>query len=427
MNSDIIKNVIVDQKKDLVEKINRETIVQRDGITKCKKYISHPNLLLISGPRRAGKSFFSHLLFSKANYVFLNFDDERLIELKTEHLNLVLQCFYELQPHFDSIVFDEIQNIKGWELFINRLREKYKVIITGSNANLLSKELSTHLTGRYVDFELYPLSFAEFIDFNSMQLTEASIYSTKAKSEIYALFDQYLNYGGIFDYYKFGKEFLRNLFSSIITKDVVVRYKIKYHIALEELALLLVNNFASKISINRLTNHLKLKDFHTTQNYIKYLENTFLIFNISKFSYKLKSQLSSFKKVYVIDNGIINALTFSFSQNRGRYLENIIAIELKRRGFLEDFEIYYWDNYYVECDFIIKKNLKIVAAYQVCWELNMNNKKREVDGLVKALKEFDLKEGVILTANTEDIIEEAGYTIKITPVWRFLIEGKMGV
>lgn len=421
MNKEIIKNIIVDQKELFAYRFKTERIVQREGLKRCKIYLKHPNILLISGLRRAGKSFFAHLLSDKITCPFVNFDDERLMGLKTKDLNTVLECLYDIYNEFEYLLFDEIQNIPGWELYINRLRNKYRIVITGSNANLLSSELATHLTGRFVSHTVFPLSFREFLIFKSFELKKASIYSTREKSKIVSLFNEYLRRGGIFEYYKFGGEYIRELFSSIITKDVIVRYRVKYSVILEELALLLVNYFASKISVNNITKSLKVKSPHTIKEYIKYLEDTFLIFTVNKFSYKVKEQLSTFKKVYIVDNGIINSLIFDFSQNKGRLLENLVAVEFKRKGLFDNSEVFYWDNYNVECDFVIKKGRKVISACQVCSEINIKNKKREFNGLIGALKEFNLKEGLILTESSEEEINTGGFKIKIKPVWKWLL------
>ena len=155
---------------------------------------------------------------------------------------------------------------------------------------------------------------------------------------------------------------------------------------------------------------------------IEYLENTFLIFTLNKFSYKIKEQLSTFKKVYITDNGIINSLIFNFSQNKGKLLENLVAIELKKRGLFEGFEIFYWDNYNVECDFILKKGKRIISAYQVCLELTLKNRQREINGLIGALKEFNLKEGFILAETQEDEFKVGKFRLKVIPVWKWLLE-----
>lgn len=424
MDKTVLRDVIIDQRELILDKLKQEKIVPREGLSRCKRYLGYPNILLITGLRRAGKSFFTHLLTGNIKCPFINFDDERLIGIGVKDLNTVLECFYELYKDFEYILLDEIQNIGGWELFVNRLREKYKIIITGSNASLLSSELATHLTGRFNTFTIFPLNFREFLRFSSFGLKEGLVYSTKEKAEITRLFSEYLKSGGVFEFYKFGNEFLRNLFSSIIAKDVIVRFKPRYPIVLEELAKLLLNYFASRISSNNISKYLKVKSPHTIKEYIRYLEDTFLIFTINKFSYKIKEQLATFKKVYIVDNGIINSMAFSFSENKGRFLENLVAVELKRRSLLEGLEVFYWDNYNVECDFIIKSRRRIIEAFQVCSELNIENRKREIDGLIGALKEFRLKEGVILTESTDDEIKVEGFKIRIIPVWKWLLKNE---
>jgi predicted AAA+ superfamily ATPase len=424
MDKSYLKNVIVDQREEITTKLKKEKIISRDGIDKCRRYIAHPNILLISGMRRSGKSFFSHLLADNNRYAFLNFDDERLIELRTKDFNSVMECFCELYDNFEYILFDEIQNIKGWELFVSRLRNKHKVIISGSNANLLSKELATHLTGRYIDFVLFPLSFKEFLRFNGLEVSQSLIFSTQWRSKISGLFDRYLKTGGIFEYYKFGKEFLRNLWLSIITKDICLRYKIKYPLIMEELSLVLLTYFGSKVSVRNLTKHFNIKSPHTISQYIRYLENSFLFFTINKFSYKIKEQLAAFKKIYVVDNGFINALSFQFSENIGRALENLVAVELKRKSFREGTDIFYWDNYHTECDFIVKKGSKIINAYQVCREVSVDNEKREVGGLVRALEEFGMKSGIILTESSESSMKVKNIKISLMPIWKWLLESE---
>ncbi|MEW6619683.1 MAG: ATP-binding protein [bacterium] len=419
MNKEYLKNVIIDQQKDILEKIMNTNVISREGADRCERYIRYPNVLLITGLRRAGKSFFASQLVKNKKYAYLNFDDERLIEFNIQDFNLILECFYELYPDFEYLLFDEIQNVGGWELFVSRLRDKYKIIITGSNANLLSKEMATHLTGRYSDFVLFPMSFREYLDYNNVGII--SSYSTTERSKITSFFDRYVKESSIFDYYKFGKEFLRNLWASVIVKDITIRYKIKYPSVLEKLSVMLINYFTSKISISNLTRNLKVKSPNTVAEYIRYLENSFLVFTLNKFSYKIKEQLSTFKKIYIMDNGFINAMIFNFSENRGKLLENIVAIELKRRSIRDDFEIFYWNNYYVECDFIIKKGKQVISAYQVCSELNINNKEREISGLTAVMKEFDLKNGTILTESMEDEISINSSKIQVTPVWKWLL------
>lgn len=420
MKKEFLKNVILDQKELIESHIKSGNIIDRDGLVQCSKFIAHPNTLLISGLRRAGKSIFSHILLKEKKYAYINFDDERLIRFKTEDFNSLLEACYELYGDCDYFLFDEIQNIKGWELFINRLRLKYRIIITGSNARLLSSEMATHLTGRFDTYTIFPMSFSEYLHFQSIPLEYKEHHTTREKAQYGVIFESYLRCGGIFEYYKFGKEHIRSLFSSIISKDILSRNIIKFPVELEELAVYMVNSFASKISVNKIANMLGINSPHTIREYIKYLESTFLIFSVNKFSYKLKEQSSAFRKMYITDNGIIDSLLFDFSANKGRLLENLVAIELKRRSGQQNFTFYYWSNYVNECDFVIKSGRKIISIYQVCYELTEENQRREFAGLIEAGREFNLNEGIVLTMFQEETRSINSFTIKIEPVWKWL-------
>ncbi|MFH1760719.1 MAG: DUF4143 domain-containing protein, partial [bacterium] len=208
---------------------------------------------------------------------------------------------------------------------------------------------------------------------------------------------------------------------SIIKKDIIGRYPIKFPVALEELASILINSFSCKISVNRIAKILNIKSPHTVKEYISYLESTFLLFGISKFSYKLKEHYTCFKKMYVIDNGIVSSMVFDFSSNKGRLLENCVAVELYRRSIMENYEFFYWDDQRRECDFIIKKGPKITAVYQVCYELTENNRQREYAGLIKALKEFNIKRGYILTMGQRDANIVEGFCVTVLPVWQWML------
>ena len=421
MNKELLAHIVVDQKEALEEALENGTIIPRDGYSDCLPAIATPNVLLISGLRRIGKSIFSHLLARNKPYAFLSFDDERLIGFTSSDFNTVIECFFESSTEPEYLLFDEIQNINGWELFVSRLRQKYRVIITGSNANLLSSEMATHLTGRFIAFPLFPMNFREYLLYKGKKTKTTDYIGTKKNVEIHLAFQEYLLSGGIFENYKFGKPYLRELFRSIITRDIIGRYKIGYPVVLEELAMLLLNNFSSKFSANNLANQLKVKSFHTIQEYFKYLENTFLFISISKFSYKLKEQQASQKKIYLIDNGFIAALSFSFSDNKGRLLENIVAIELRARTLRKYQELFYWDDYKHECDFVVKEGKNVIMAYQVCLEITPQNEKREFTGLIEAMKFFKLERGIILTYEQKEIRKHDDFTIELVPAWEWML------
>ncbi|MBI5243629.1 MAG: ATP-binding protein [Elusimicrobia bacterium] len=426
MNKDTLKAILADQKESFDTKLKAEHIISRDGLDAAKKYIRHPNILLITGMRRAGKSVFAHLLAGKSRHAFVNFDDERLVGFKSNDFNMLLECCHELYAGWDVLILDEVQNVGNWELFASRLRENHKIIVTGSNANLLSTELASRLTGRFVAHALFPLSFDEFLRFNSFQWTRDSLHSSRNKAAIHGLFSKYLQQGGIFECHKFGDEFARSLFRSIITKDIALRYAIKHVAALEEFALLTVNYFTCKLSLSKVSASLSIKSPNTAREYLRYLENSFLLFTLNRFSYKVREQLSTFRKVYIADNGIIKALSLGSSQDKGKVLENLVAIELKRRCGDGDFSFFYWDNGRSECDFVARKGRKFIFACQVCYELNLGNRKRETTGLVGACKELGLREGTILTMDQEESFSTQGIKISVTPVWKWLLESPAG-
>lgn len=281
--------------------------------------------------------------------------------------------------------------------------------------------MATHLTGRFDTYTIFPMSFLEYLRFLSIAHNDQKGYTTREKAVYGSSFEKYMQNGGIFEYYLFGKEHIRSLFSSIITRDILSRYAIKYPLILEELAFYLVNVFASKISVNKIAKMFRIKSQHTIREYIRYLENTFLVFTLGKFSYKLKEQRAALQKIYIIDNGIIDALSFDFSANKGRLLENAVAIELRRRSIAGNSAVFYWDNYVNECDFIIKTGKKVTSVYQVCYELTGQNQQREFAGLLTAAREFNLAHGTILTMSQEDARVVDDISVKIMPIWKWML------
>jgi hypothetical protein len=423
MHKEQLKSIIVDQRNTWQARINADAPVPRDHIPACRCFLAHPNILLVTGPRRAGKSFFARMLAGGQKAAFINFDDERLLEATVRDLQTIMECFHELYGGFTYALFDELQNIPGWELFAGRLRENYRVIITGSNARLLSREMATHLTGRFSEFVLFPMDFNEFLRFRGIAHNAESVYDTGQRAGLTAAFTEYLEQGGIFEHYRLGPEFLRSLWSAVINRDIITRYKVRRAAALERLALLALNASAAKLSASRLCRTLDLKSPHTIAEFMGYLENTFLLFTVPRFSYKLKEQMSTFKKTYVTDNGFIRALDLDFSVNRGRLLENLVAMTLKLEAYRTGTQLFYWDNGRAECDFVVKQGRRIVLAVQVCQQLHVGNEEREVAGLLEAMRECGLTEGLIVTDAEEDERTLHGKIIKILPAWKWLLAG----
>jgi len=391
----------------------------------------------ITGPRRAGKTFFCFQLInklkekiSKENLLYINFEDEKLLGAEANDLDKLLETFYELSTIENKqniyLFLDEIQNVKNWDNWVRRIydtQKNIKLILTGSSSKLLSKEISTSLRGRSINIEIFPLSFKELLTWNKILYNLKTISYSKDKIEIKKKFYKFLAEGGYPAIAKNNNKWdiLQNYYESMIFKDVIERNNIKEIKKLRVLANLLFESITKEISYNNLMNKLKSLGFNISKNtiigYISYFEDAYLFFQNLKYEYSITKQLGSVKKIYCIDNGLLNAVSFKFSKDTGKLLENLVFIELKRRGN----EIYYFRKNN-ECDFLIKEKNKIIKAVQVTKKLDEENSRREINGLLEAMKEYNLKEGLILTDEEEQekIIE--GKKIKIIPVWKWLLE-----
>lgn len=416
MQIEFLKKIITEQREEFKKIFREYQIIKRDKLEYVKPFLLHPNILAILGVRRSGKSVFSILLAQeiKEKFGYINFDDERLIELKTEDLDKILQAFYELYGDIKLIILDEPQNIKGWELFANRLRRTKKVIITGSNSNLLFGELATHLTGRYIDFIIYPFSFKEILNF------KPNIYLIEDIAKIQRQLNSYLKGSGFPEFRKFGSRIIEAIYKDIINKDCLSRHEIKNQKTFKELSNYLISNFSSEFTYSKLSNIFNIKDVHTVKNYIDYLKESFLIIVLDRFSPKLKQQVISPKKAYVIDHGICNFLSFKLSKNIGKLLENVVCVEiLRKKSVNQNLEFYYWKDYQQnEVDFVIKEGKKIKTLIQVCQDLSdSKTKDREIKSLLKASNALKCKNLLIITWDYE--AEEKN--IKFVPLWKWLL------
>ena len=416
-----LKRIIMTQREEMDEFLNRERLIEREVDEKrLLKFLQYPNILAILGVRRSGKSVLSWLLMRGKKFGYINFFDERLLGFSPEDFEKLVQAFHELYGDLDYFVFDEIQSVQGWERFLSRVRTSKRVIITGSSSNLLSGELSTVLTGRYVSFELYPFSFKEFLEFKGIKLEKNWMYSTKETAKVKKALEEYIKFGGFPEALKFGRIYLQTIYRDIVEKDVLFRYKIRDIQALRELAKYLISNFSKEITYGKLKNLINIKDVHTVKNYVEYLERAYLIFQVRRFSFKLKSQMLSPRKVYAVDTGLINTVSFKFSENIGRLMENLVFLELLRRRSYKfaDYEIYYWKDAKGEVDFVVKSENKVTQLIQVTYELNKENFEREVAPLLKASKELKCKELLLITWDQEDTTKEG---VKIMPLWKWLL------
>lgn len=392
-----ILNIVEDQMKNNL--VNRDPTIPR---LKLNSTEIHPSIaLIISGIRRSGKSTFLEQL--KANQkgisAYFNFEDTRLNNFDVSDFEKLDKALTEVYGNIYNYFFDEIQNVPKWEIYIRQLLDKNKkVVITGSNASMLSKELGTRLTGRYLKQEIFPFSYKEYLSF-------------KKEKDSLASFNNYLFIGGFPEFLKFKKEeILQELLLNILERDIVVRYNLKNSKVLTDLTFFLISNIGKEYSFNSLKKQFNFGSVNTVSSFISYLEDSYLFFSINRFDYSLKKQLVFPKKIYAIDNGLVKANSLSFSKDEGRLFENLVFISLRQKYFNN---IYYYKTEKNECDFIIKKKDKIINAVQVCSKLTTDNKEREILGLVTALKEFKLKSGLIITLDQEDEIIKDKLIIKV--------------
>lgn len=421
MNTRQLKEIIIQQKTELEKK---DRGIERKSLAHIEKYLKLPHAVVITGVRRCGKSTILAQIMAKHmkdDYYYLNFEDERLIQFSaTDDFDTLYQSFLELYGKHQTFFFDEIQNIEGWERFASRMIDSgFKFFITGSNARLLSRELATHLTGRHMTVEIYPFSFMEFLDFNKVSIEKNMEYLTEERANIKKCLFKYIQEGGFPEYLKYGeKDVLSRLYGDIIFRDIIVRHGIREVKAFQEISGFLMSNISNRISYNRIKDVFGLGSTNTVKNFTEYLENSFLIFCVKQFSYSKGIQAASPKKVYCIDTGLRNIASFRFSEDTGRLVENMVFLELKRKGK----EIYYWSGK-GEVDFVIKEGLHVKELIQVCWNIDDEDKKNaELKGLIEAMDEFSLKTGLIITEDSDLEEKIDGKKIKYLPLWKWLLD-----
>jgi len=418
MNKDFIKSLLKEQR---VKLLNRDAGIEREALAECSEKLKLPHSIVITGIRRCGKSTFLTQIVKKnypdGNFYYINFDDERWVGFEANDFNLIYEALLELFGEAKTFIIDEIQNIKGFELFVRRFYDDgFKFIITGSNSDMLSSELGSRLTGRYVTISLYPFSFKEFRILKNIQFPENNIYTTSEKAIFYRLFEEYFFSGGMPEYLIYNNdESLKQIYNDLIIKDIAVRFNIVNILPMRELYIYLITNFSKRFNYNSLSKNSSIQSVSTIINYINNLELTYFATQVRKFDFSLGKSQKNDKKLYIADNGFINLLSQSFTPDKERMLENLAFNYLNKTA-----EIYYYSNRY-ECDFICTDNRKVTAAFQVCYDLNDSNLERETSGLIEALNYIGLDKGYILTLDKNEEISIAGKTINILPVWKWIL------
>jgi uncharacterized protein len=421
MDRALLAEVVQEQYREL-QKLSTGT--KRERLQDIADVLKLPHIVAITGMRRCGKSTLMlqalRLAFSEPVY-YLDFEDERLINFTIEDFNLLYEIFIELFGTRKVFFFDEIQVVEQWETYIRRMyKSHHKFIISGSSAELLSSELSTKLTGRHTTIELLPFSFREYLAFTENNVDIIKPRLTLERGLLKKTFNEYLEWGGIPEYVQYKNPvILKNIYENILYKDVIIRYEIKDVKALRELSLWLLSNPGSLISYSKLKNSLQLGSVNTVKNYIHFLENAYLIFTVDKYSYSVGNQTVSQKKSYAIDTGLMEIIGFQFSKNMGKYLENVVYLQLRRNNHT----IYYYKTKNnLEVDFCLREGRKIVSLIQVTEHLqNKDTREREIRALTTAMDELDLKQGLIITLDKTETIETDGKTIRIISIVDWLL------
>ncbi len=411
MDTHTLTSVLLDQ-KEVFSAADRGVAREID----LERHRAHGQIVVVSGVRRSGKSTLLKQFATRyPAYHYVNFDDERLINFRVEDF-ADLMILFKKQSDADVLFMDEIQNVEHWERFARRIHDEgYKLYLSGSNAKLPSSELGTHLTGRYVKVELYPFSFREYLAFHGVNTTPLTSTVT---ARILKHFDRYLEGGGFPEVLKYrDSAFLSRTYEDIIHRDIISRHGIREVKQFLQLAHYLFTNVTGDLSYNAIKNVLGIKSPISVKKYVGYLEDSYLAFELYKHDFSLKRQHANTKKIYVIDNGMRNQVSFRFAGDLGKLLENMVYIELLRSRQ----EVYVHREQY-ECDFIIREKNRITRAIQVCYDLKEENRQREIRGLTEAAHQYGLSSGLLLNYDQSGRETVDNVEITILPVWRWLLE-----
>ncbi len=416
-----MKTIILNQRKERDELLSRPYLERRSNQDTEMLLGSHL-IKLITGPRRVGKSTQALLMLRDRNFAYLNFDSQQLLD--AWDADLVMRMLDDVYPGYEYLLLDEVQNLDAWDLWVSELYRLGKnLVITGSNAKMLSSEMATALTGKYLKVEMLPFSLEEFFDWNKLDLSKLN---PEQQADASALMDDYLRNGGypeVVASRQLTRTYLDTLFDSIVWKDVAKRHSVRNVTDLNDLAMYLVSNFCNPVSANELTEELGFSSVNTTKKFMDYLHEPYLFYYLPRYNNKLKLMKKAPRKVYVVDNGFVVAKAFSLSDNLGRLLENQVFVELLRQGYDTDKTMFYYRSRNdKEVDFVLRKGTHIEQLVQVCYDMSSpKTEKREVDSLTECAAELNCSNLVIVTNDEERIIEKDGYRIEVVSVAKWSV------
>ena len=423
----MLKAAVSKQKQDK-ERLLSLPYIERTKEKDTRKWLSSDLIKVILGPRRAGKSVFALMLLKDQLFAYFNFDDESIPgeeKIDLDELMTELKLAYGDTKY---ILFDEIQNLPNWELFVNRLhRAGYNLVLTGSNASLLSKELATHLTGRHIPIEILPFNFSEILKAKQYEVTPDKLSLPEEKAKLLEYMTQYMTSGGYPEVVTKGVDprgYLDVLFDAVLFKDVVKRHKVRFSEQIASLGSYLINNVSGQYGAKKLANILEFKSQVTLEKYLGYLTEAYLIFPLIRHSTKAGMRLRSSKKTYVVDNGFVTAKAVQHSPNTGKLMENLVFTELVKKGNQPGRELFYYKTRNDrEIDFVLKKGYQVMELIQVCYDItDADVEQREVKALVEAGKELNVSKLTVLTWNEKRTVEKDNMTIQFRTLWEWLLE-----
>ncbi|NCP79645.1 ATP-binding protein [archaeon] len=421
MDKAFLRNVVSDQYEDLKDV---SKTIQRYDSKEIARFVNNPAISIISGVRRCGKSTFLEQiinLYYKNNFYYFDFSDERIAKFETADFQTLYEVFLEKFGKRQAFFFDEIQGVPEWNKFVNRMKKiGHKCFVTGSNSNLLSQEISTYLTGRHIDKILFPFSFKEYLTYKNINV---DLDSTKSRTLIIKEFKNYFKIGGFPEVVLTNDtSILLNIYSDIISKDIIERFRINDVSLFKEFCNYVISLSTNEFTFKSLKDNFNIQNITTVSNYLDYLKLTYLVYEVKRFSSSLQKLNKYPKKYYCIDNGLLNKVGFGYSIEETRFLENQVFIELWRNN--PQSEIYYYrDKDNKECDFLLLNDRKVVKAIQVCFAFKkIDTRKREIEGLLSALKEFNLNYGEIITFEHKEKLKIDGKVIEMIPVYEWLLK-----
>ncbi|MGM9868802.1 MAG: ATP-binding protein [Sodaliphilus sp.] len=414
----------VSQQRDECQRLLSLAYINRQTRYNTTLLLSSPLIKLITGPRRAGKSIFALMMLKEKRFAYLNFDDMKLLSRWDE--DMVMSALVQVYPQYEYLLLDEIQNLKGWDMWVAKLyRRGINLVITGSNAKMLSSEMATVLTGRYIEMEILPFALSEALSFKEMAVNKSAL-NPQAQTQI--LYEEYLRLGGFPETLKareITQSYLQSLFTAIITKDVAQRHNVRKVTELFNLANYLLTNFCNPFTTLKLSDDLGMGSENTVKKFCNYLHEPYLFYYLPRYNAKLKAMMKAPRKVYVVDNGFVLGAAFNLSENLERLLENNVFVELRRRGYNEDTTLFYYrSRNEKEVDFVTRKGPRVEQLIQVCYDIsNPRTLKRELSALMECAEELHCTNLLLITFNEENCITQNNLTIQILPFLKWQSRG----